>query len=65
MKRNGDQLWSVKKKNIGSKRSEWCTYENFIIMYNLIYTAFENAGIAGCPCPNTYRFFTYALISSF
>ncbi len=46
MKRNKDLVKAKKGVKFDSKRADWCTYQNFELMYNEVYEAMVEAGIA-------------------
>ena len=45
-KRNKHKLVSKRGVQFGHNRSEWCKYDNFQNMYQLVYEAMEHAGVA-------------------
>jgi len=45
-KRHKDKLVSQRGVQFGHNRSEWCSYKNFDTMYNLVYEAMAQAGVA-------------------
>jgi hypothetical protein len=46
MKRHAKYLTSVKGHKVDSTRAEWCTYENFRLMYDDVYAYMVEAGVA-------------------
>ena len=46
MRRSSDKISAQKTKNFASNRAEWCTYHNTQKMYDLVYTAMVEVGVA-------------------
>ena len=46
MRRHGHQIKVKRGVKFNNKQSDWCTYSNFKIMYDVVYTKMVAAGIA-------------------
>ncbi len=46
MKRNGDLVKAKKGVKFDSKRADWCTHQNFQLMYQEVYKEIASTGIA-------------------
>jgi hypothetical protein len=46
MRRNGHLIKSKRAVKFEVKRAEWCTYQNFKMMYNEVYKEMVKGGIA-------------------
>jgi hypothetical protein len=46
MRRNGHKIKCKKAVKFDNKRAEWCTYQNFKVMYDEVYKELVKAGIA-------------------
>ena len=46
MKRNGHKIKCKKAVKFDSKRADWCTYQNFKVMYDEVYKELVKGGIA-------------------
>jgi hypothetical protein len=52
LKRHSNYLNRIKCKILDQNRINWCTYQNFTNMYDGVYSAIVNAGVAVCTPEN-------------
>jgi hypothetical protein len=46
MKRSSDLVKAKEGVKFDSKRADWCTYQNFQLMYQEVYKEMDSTGIA-------------------